>query len=83
MILSSYPSLDLHGEVADISKILVHDFITDNYKLRNKHVVIIHGIGKNIVKKAVYEELKINKYVKSYKQDNFNHGCTLVELCIK
>lgn len=79
---NNLPTLDLHGETKDISKILVHDFIDDNYKLKNKKIVIIHGIGKGIVKKAVYEELKINKIVKEYKQDNFNPGCTIIELDI-
>ncbi len=76
------PTIDLHGETADISKILVHDFIQDNIKLKNKYIIIIHGIGQGIVKKAVFEELKVNKKVKEYKQDNFNSGCTIVELDI-
>ena len=61
---NNLPTIDLHGETKDISKILVKDFIYDNYKLKNEYVVLIHGIGKGIVKKSIYEELKINKYVK-------------------
>ena len=81
-IYKNMPTIDLHGETGSIAKILVHDFIEDNYKLKNEMIVIIHGIGKGIVKKAVYEELKENKYVKEYKQDNFNSGETIVRLNI-
>ena len=80
MLYKNLPFIDLHGETSDISVILVKDFIEDNYKLKNKQVIIIHGIGKNILKKAVHQELKTNKLVKSYKQDNFNPGETIVEL---
>ena len=79
---NNLPTIDLHGETKDISKILVKDFIYDNYKLKNEYVVLIHGIGKGIVKKSIYEELKINKYVKEYKQDNFNPGVTIAKLDI-
>ncbi len=79
---NNLPTIDLHGETKDISKILVKDFIYDNYKLKNEYIVLIHGIGKGIVKKGIYEELKINKYVKEYKQDNFNPGVTIVKLDI-
>lgn len=77
---SNLPTLDLHGETKDISKLLVDEFIEDNYKLKNNEIVVIHGIGKGIVKKAIYEELKNNKKVKEYKQDNFNPGCTIIKL---
>lgn len=80
MLYSYLPSLDLHGESADISRILVEQFILDNYKLRNYKVIIIHGIGTGIVKKTVHLALKKNKLVKSYKTDNFNSGCTIVEI---
>ena len=79
---NNLPTIDLHGETKDISKILVKDFIYDNYKLKNEYIVLIHGMGKGIVKKGIYEELKINKYVKEYKQDNFNPGVTIVKLDI-
>lgn len=81
-LYNNLPTLDLHGETRDIAKILVKDFINDNYKLKNKHIIIIHGIGTGVVKKSIYEVLKIDKYVKKYKQDNFNPGATIVELDI-
>lgn len=79
-LYSSYPSIDLHGIDRDYAKILVRDFINDQIKMKEKNFIIIHGIGKGIVKKAVYEELKTNRNVKEYKLDNFNIGCTIVTL---
>lgn len=81
MILSSNTkSIDLHGADREYAKILVKDFINDCIKLREEYAIVIHGIGKGIVKKAVYEELRINKNVLEYKQDNFNPGCTIIRL---
>ncbi len=79
-LYSNLPTLDLHGEPAAIAVILVKDFIRDNYNLKNKRIVIIHGIGKGIIRKTVHEELKNNIYVKEYKLDNFNVGQTIIEL---
>lgn len=77
---SNVPSIDLHGETSDIGLVLVKEFITDNYKLRNKKIVIIHGIGEGIIKKMVYKELKTNKLVKDFNIDPFNIGTTIVYL---
>ncbi len=79
-IYNNLPIIDLHGETSDISKILVHDFISDCYKEKYKKLVIIHGIGTGILKNTTHQELKNNKLVKSYKLDNFNIGQTIVEL---
>lgn len=79
-LYSNLPTIDLHGIDRDYAKILVRDFINDQVKLREERIIIIHGIGKGIVKNAVFEELKHNSNVKSYKLDNFNSGCTVVEL---
>lgn len=77
------PSIDLHGESKDIAIVLVKEFIHDNYRLKNKQITIVHGIGSGILKKAVHEELSKNKYVKDYKIDFFNIGATLVNLIDK
>lgn len=77
------PSLDLHGESKDIAIVLVKEFIYDNYRLNNKQITIVHGIGSGILKKAVHEELRKNKYVQDYKIDFFNIGTTLVNLIDK
>ena len=83
VIYSYTPSLDLHGETSSIAEVLVNQFISDNYKLSNSTVIIVHGIGKGIIKNTVHNTLKKNKLVKSYKIDNFNVGCTIVNLIDK
>lgn len=78
--LYGVPVLDLHGETFEISKVLTKVFIDDCIKLKDKKMVIIHGKGKGIIKRAVYEELKKSKHVKNYKIDIFNEGMTIIEL---
>ncbi len=83
MILTSYshvPSLDLHGMDRDYAKILINEFIEDNYKLRNEEVLIIHGNGTGVIKKTTQEVLKKNKLVEAFKIDNFNAGTTIVKI---
>lgn len=82
MFYSNIPSIDLHGEVRDSARVLVMEFINDNIKLKNEKILIIHGIGSGALKNEVHKVLKTNKKVKSYKLDNFNSGCTVVELYI-
>ena len=79
-LYSNLPSLDLHGLDRDYARILINDFILDNYKLNNRKVIIVHGIGTGIIRKTTMETLKNNKYVETYKLDNFNSGTTIVEL---
>lgn len=82
-LYSTMPSLDLHGVDRDYAKILTKEFIDDNYKLKEETIIIIHGIGQGIVKKAVHEELRKNQKVKEYKVDNFNPGCSIITLKIR
>ena len=79
-LYSNLPSLDLHGLDRDYARILINDFILDNYKRKNRKVIIVHGIGTGIIRKTTMETLKNNKYVETYKLDNFNSGTTIVEL---
>ena len=80
ILYKNLPTIDLHGETGDIAAILVKKFVNDNITLKNEKIVVIHGIGKGIVKKAVHNELKNNKNVRSFKLDNFNEGQTIIEL---
>ena len=79
-LYSNLPSLDLHGLDRDYARILINDSILDNYKLKNRKVIIVHGIGTGLIRKTTMETLKNNKYVETYKLDNFNSGTTIVEL---
>ena len=80
MILSNYPKIDLHGFDRDYASIMVKDFINDNIKLRNRHIVIIHGKGTGILKESTHEYLKTDKRVLEYRLNNFNIGETIVIL---
>lgn len=76
------PSIDLHGFDRVLARIKTNEFINDNVKLRNKKIVIIHGIGQGIVKDEVFKTLKENKNVESFKLNAMNIGCTIVNLKI-
>ena len=80
MLYCNLPSLDLHGETRFSSIVMLREFINNNKKLSNKLIIVIHGIGKGILKETIHKELKNNKDVKAYKQDIFNKGVTIIEL---
>lgn len=73
------PSIDLHGEDRKTAELLVKQFIDDHWKLKDKKLIIIHGIGTGILKKQVHEVLKKDKRVEKYYINFFNVGCTIVE----
>lgn len=79
-LYNSWPTLDLHGLDRDYARILINEFVRDNYIQRNYNVIVVHGNGTGVIRKITQETLKSNKYVKSYKIDNFNSGSTIVEL---
>lgn len=81
-MINNLPTLDLHGEYKDSAIILTKEFINDNIILKSDTICIIHGIGEDILRKAVHEYLKHDKRVLSFKRDFFNPGCTIVKLRI-
>ena len=80
MLYSNLPTLDLHGYDRDYARIQIIDFINDNYKIKNRRVIIIHGNGSGVLKKTTQETLRRNKLVEDYKIDNFNDGQTIVNI---
>lgn len=80
LILSSYPSIDLHGMDREYAVFKVREFIDDCYKLKYEKLVIIHGVGAGILKDTVRSYLQKEKRVLEYKLDFMNPGCTLVTL---
>ena len=80
LLYHTYPSLDLHGEKPDTIEFLINDFINDQIKLKNYHIIIVHGIGKYIIKNRLYEVLANNKNVLHYELTYNNIGSTYVEL---
>lgn len=83
IFIDNLPSLDLHGLDYDTSRILINDFILDNYKMKNEFVVIIHGIGKDVLRKCTFTVLSQNKYVNEFKLFWNNAGCTIVKVNLK
>lgn len=80
IFIDNFPTIDLHGFDRDTARVAVNDFINDNIKMKNDIIVIIHGRGQNIVKKAVHDALRKNKYVIEYKICPYNIGCTVASL---
>ena len=78
--VNKIPTLDLHGEYADIARVLINSFIIENVRLKNEYVAIIHGKGTGIIKKTTHEVLNYNKNVSEYKLYWFNDGMTIVKL---
>lgn len=80
MILNQYPTLDVHGETRDTVVYPVKSFIQDNIKLRNKHIVIIHGRGQGVLKERIHELLKKDSNVLEFHLDGMNLGATEIVL---
>ena len=55
-------------------------FINDNIKLRNKKIVIIHGLGYGILRDEINRRFKRDKRVKKLYLSIDNAGCTIIEL---
>lgn len=83
IFIDNLPKLDLHGYDRETARVAINDFIDDNYKMKEKFVTIIHGIGSGILRKTTNEILKRNKKVNDFKTFYYNNGCTVVELNIK
>lgn len=81
-MLNNLPSIDLHGEYVESALILTKEFINDNIILKNEEIVIVHGIGEDILRKAIHDYLKNEKKVKEFKRDFSNPGMTIVKLRI-
>lgn len=82
IFLKNLPYIDLHGYDMESARVATNDFIDDNLILNNKKVLIIHGKGKGLVKKAVHESLRKRKEVAKFYTANQNDGCTIVHLNI-
>lgn len=77
---AKFPRIDIHGETSLTCIAIINSFIKDNVKLKEKNIIIIHGKGTGILKKATHTYLKKNKFVEKYYLDGLNDGQTIVEL---
>ena len=82
-MINNLPTLDLHGEYKESALILTNEFINDNIILKNEYICIVHGIGKDILRKSIHEYLKKDERVLEYKRDFFNPGCTIIKIKIR
>lgn len=80
MLFKDLPTIDLHGEDRITAVLKTKEFIKDNIKLKNKLIVVIHGIGKNILKTEIHKYLKTDKNVKAFRLNIYNRGMTIIEL---
>lgn len=77
IFIDNLPTIDLHGYDMNFARIKINEFINDNKKMKNRIVVIIHGVGTGAIRKITHETLKLNKFVKDYRLYYKNTGATL------
>ena len=75
-----FPRKDIHGETSSTCIAVIDSFIKDNIKLKNKNIIIIHGKGSGVLKKATHNYLKRHKNVSKYYINGLKDGETIVEL---
>lgn len=80
IFIDNLPKLDLHGFDRETARVAINDFINDNYKMKQKFVTIVHGVGSGIIKNTTNEVLRKNKKVIDFKTFYYNDGCTVVEI---
>lgn len=82
VFIDNLPKLDLHGYDRETARVAINDFINDNYKMKQKFIIIVHGIGSGILRTTTNEILKKNKKVVEFKTFYYNNGCTVVQIDI-
>ena len=80
LFINSLPSLDLHGFDRDSARVALEDFIRDSIKMKQKYIVVIHGIGAGILRSEVRRVLRNNRFVVNFAVSFENPGCTIVEV---
>ena len=78
--LYNLPHLDLHSYDRTGAVAMTKMFIDENLRVEQKNIVIVHGKGTGIIRKAVHEYLKTDKRVLLFKTNNYNDGETIVNL---
>ena len=83
IFIDNLPSIDLHGENSDTARVMINDFINDNYKQKKHLFCIVHGVGSGILRRTTNETLRKNKKVIDFKTYYYNQGCTVVEIDVE
>lgn len=77
------PKLDIRGKYASEITDILEKFIHEGHINSVNELTIVHGKGTGSLRKNVQSFLKSNKYVKSFRNGNWNEGdsgVTIVEL---
>lgn len=83
IFIKNLPTIDLHGYDRDSARVATNDFVDESYSMGWNEIIIIHGIGSGVVKKAVQEALAKHHKVLNYHIYCGNVGCTIVEIIQK
>lgn len=78
--LYNIPELDLHGYDSLGGVAMLKNFIDNNLRIDNKKIIVVHGKGTGILKKAVHDYLKTDRRVLEFKTNNYNDGETIIIL---
>lgn len=78
--LYNIPELDLHGYDSLGGVAMLKNFIDNNLRIDNKKIIVVHGKGTGILKKAVHDYLKNDRRVLEFKTNNYNDGETIIIL---
>lgn len=76
------PSFDMHGMDKEYGHLALLEFIRDAKKMKVKEIIIIHGVGKGILRKMVIDTLRKHKDIEEYHIDFYNPGSTIAKLKI-
>ena len=76
--LAKCPYIDIHQEYSSIAKIIIENFITENLKLGQEKILILHGKGTGTLRRTTHEVLKHHPKVAKYYYDGINDGLTVV-----
>lgn len=77
------PRLDIRGKYADEIADILEKFVHEGHINSAYELTVVHGKGTGSLRKTVQTLLRSNKYVKSFRNGNWNEGdsgVTIVEL---
>lgn len=77
---NNLPHFDIHGYDRNGGVAMVMNFIDNCVRVGHKRIVVVHGKGEGILKKATHEYLKRDKRVLDYRLNNYNDGETIITL---
>lgn len=78
--LYNVPHLDIHGYDRFGAIAMIKNFIDNNIRIDNKKIIVVHGKGSGVLKKATHDYLKSDKRVLQFKTNNYNDGETIILL---